>query len=156
MSDEYYDISLRACGFLSRVRTIEPKGRASYLVCSFAALRGPKGERNEPTYFDLRIVGEKATGLITQYKSVINDRSRQVFVSLKLSDLFVKSFTRQRGERKGETGFAVKSKLLVLESLAIDAIVVYRRTDDPTEGSRPPRRSAELPAAADGAGAPPV
>jgi len=146
MSDQYYDISVRACGFLNRLRRVEPKDGTPYLTCSFAALRGPKGERATPTYFDLKIVGEKANDLLTQFKSVINDRSRQVFVSVKLSDLFVKPFTRQKGEHKGETGYAVKSRLLVLESLSIDGVVAYRRADDPTNGSRPARPASEPPA----------
>ena len=141
MSDQYYDISVRACGFLNRARKVEPKDRASFFACSFAALRGPKGERAEPTYFDLKVVGGPAAQLLAQYKSVINDRSRQVFASVKLSDLYVHTFVRTKGEYKGETGCAVKSRLLVIESLAIDGIVVYRRADDPTQGSRLSRAS---------------
>jgi hypothetical protein len=148
MSDQYYDISVRACGFLNRVRRVEPENGTPYLTCTFAALRGQKGERATPTYFDLKIVGEQATPLLTQFKSVINDRSRQVFVSVKLSELFVKPFTRQKGEHKGETGYAVKSRLLVLESLSIDGVVAYRRADDPTNGSRPARPASEPPAGA--------
>jgi hypothetical protein len=153
MSDQYYDISVRACGFLNQVRQVEPKDRASYFACSFAALRGPKGERAEPTYFDLRAVGDQAANLLRLNKSVINDRSRQVFASVKLSDLYVKSFLRTKGEHKGETGFAVKSRLLVIESLAIDGVVAYRRADDPTMDSRPSRASDAPPRGARSAGA---
>lgn len=146
MSDEYYDISVRACGFLNRAHRVEPANGTPYLTCNFAALRGRKGERATPTYFDLTVVGEKTTHLITQFKSVINDRSREVFASVRLSDLYVKPFTRQKGERKGETGYAVKSRLLVLESLLIDGNVAYRRADDPTNGSRPAHPASESPA----------
>jgi hypothetical protein len=116
-------------------------------------LRGAKGERATPTYFDLKVVGDKAVHLLTNIKSVINDRSRQVFASVKLSDLTVKSFTRQKGEHKGETGYAVKSRLLTIESLAIDGVVVYRRADDSTDGARRPRPEAEPPAASQANGA---
>lgn len=153
MSDQYYDISVRACGFLNRLRTVEPRDRTSFLTCSFAALRGPKGERSEPTYFDLKPVGDKVEDLLRQYKSVINDRSRQVFVSVRLSDLYVSTFVRQNGERKGETGYALKSRLLAIESLAIDGIVVYRRADDPANGSRPSRAPENPPTAARAEGA---
>ena len=137
MSDQYYDISVRACGFLNRVRRIEPEGRPSYLVASFAALRGPKGQRTEPTYLDLRIVGDQAEKLITQHSNFINDRNRQVFASVRLSDLYVRTFERTKGERQGETGFAIKSRLLVVESLAIDGASVYRRSDDPSSHPSP-------------------
>ncbi len=146
MSDEYYDISVRACGFLNRLHRVTPENGTPFLTCNFAALRGAKGERSTPTYFDLKVVGEKATHQLTQFKSVINDRSRQVFASVRLSDLYVKPFTRQKGEHKGETGYAVKSRLLVLESLSIDGVVAYRRADDPTNGSRPARSKPESPA----------
>jgi hypothetical protein len=147
MSDEYYDISVRACGFVNRLRTVKPKDGAAFLTCTFAALRGAKGERAAPTYFDVKVVGENARHLLENIKSVINDRSRQVFASVRLSDLYVKPFTRQTGELKGETGYALKSRLLTIESLAIDGIVTYRRADDPTNGSRRQRAQTESPAA---------
>ena len=153
MSDKYYDISVRACGFVNRLQAIEPDNGSSFLTCSFAALRGAKGERETPTYFDLKVVGVKAAQLLANIKSVINDRSRQVFASVKLSDLTVKPFTRQKGEHKGETGYAVKSRLLAIESLSIDGVVVYRRADDPTDGGRRPRPEADTPAASQANGA---
>jgi hypothetical protein len=147
MSSEYYDISVNACGFLNRVRTVEPTDGQPYLVCTFAALRGAKGERAEPTYFDAKVVGEHARALITQHQSLINDRSRKVFAAVRLSDLYVRSFVRERGERQGETGFSLKTRLLGIESLAIDGVVVYRRADDPTAELRRTsrRRRAETP-----------
>ena len=140
MSDEYYDISVSACGFVNRVRTVEVKDGQTLLACTFAALRGKKGERAEPTYFDVKVVGSHARTLLTQYQDVINDRTRQVFASVRFSDLYVKPFVRQRGERKGESGYAVKTRLLAIESLAIDGNVVYRRSEDPTAGVRSARQ----------------
>ena len=54
---------------------------------------------------------------------------------------------RERGERQGETGFSLKTRLLGIESLAIDGVVVYRRADDPTAELRRTsrRRRAETP-----------
>ena len=160
MSDEYYDISVSACGFLNRVRTVEPTEGPSYLVCAFAALRGAKGERAEPTYFDAKVVGEHTHALVTQYQSVINDRSRKVFAAVRLSDLYVKPFVREKGERKGEPGFSLKTRLLAIESLAIDGVVVYRRSEDPTSpgtrrgnGNRKPEAvNANVPATTEPAG----
>lgn len=142
MSNEYYDISVSACGFLNRVRSVEPKDGQAYLVCTLAALRGPKGERAEPTYFDAKVVGEQARALLVLHQSAINDRSRKVFAAVRLSDLYVKSFVRERGERQGEAGFSLKTRLLGIESIAIDGIVVYRRADDPTEDRRRNSRAA--------------
>ena len=139
MSQQYYDISVNACGFLSRVRTVEPTNGSPFLACSFAALRGAKGERAAPTYFDAKVVGEKARALLTQHQSVINDRSRKVFAAVRLSDLLVKAFVREQGARQGEQGYALKTRLLTIESLAIDGVVVYRRADDPTIEARRPR-----------------
>jgi hypothetical protein len=136
MSDKYYDISVTACGFLNRVHTVEPTDGQPYLVCTFAALRGAKGERAEPTYFDVKVVGEQARALLTLHQSFINDRSRKVFAAVRLSDLYVRSFVRERGERQGETGFSLKTRLLGIETLAIDGNVVYRRAEDPTAEAR--------------------
>ena len=133
MSDEhYYDIYVSACGFLNRLRTVEHSDGQSSLVCTFAALRGAKGERAQPTYFDAKIVGDRTKALVEQFRNVINDRTRQVFVSVRLSDLYVKPFVRQKGERKGESGYSLKTRLLVVESLAVDGVFAYRRKDDPT------------------------
>ena len=146
MSDEYYDISVSACGFLNRVRTVEQTDGQTHLACTFAALRGAKGERAEPTYFDAKVVGGHTRALLTQYQSVINDRSRQVFAAVRLSDLYVKPFVRQKGERKGESGYALKTRLLAIECLAIDGVVVYRRSEDPTIGSASQRNPSDAPA----------
>jgi hypothetical protein len=133
MSDEhYYDIYVSACGFLNRLRTVEHSDGQSSLVCTFAALRGAKGERAQPTYFDAKIVGDRTKALVEQFRNVINDRTRQVFVSVRLSDIYVKPFVRQKGERKGESGYSLKTRLLVVESLAVDGVFAYRRKDDPT------------------------
>ena len=87
MSDEhYYDIYVSACGFLNRLRTVEHSDGQSSLVCTFAALRGAKGERAQPTYFDAKIVGDRTKALLEQFRNVINDRTRQVFVSVRLSE----------------------------------------------------------------------
>ena len=134
---EYYDILVSACGFLNRVRTVEVDEGESFLACTFAALRGVKGgkgeksERSELTYFDVKVVGNDAKELLARFQDVINDRSRNVFASVRLSDLTVSSFVYQKGERKGETGYAIKTRLLAIESLAIDGNVVYRRSEDP-------------------------
>lgn len=156
MSNEYYNISVSACGFLNRIRTIEQDDGRSYLACTFAALRGQKGERAEPTYFDVKVVGGHARALLTNLRDVINDRSRQVFASVRLSDLYVKPFVHQRGERKGESGYALKTRLLVIESLAIDGVVTYRRSEDPTvstRGNSGPNGSEEQGGASNGSAA---
>ena len=62
--DHYYDIYVSACGFLNRLRTVEHSDGQSSLVCTFAALRGAKGERAQPTYFDAKIVGERTKALL--------------------------------------------------------------------------------------------
>lgn len=151
MSGDYYDISVSACGFLNRVRNVEPREGQPYLVCTIAALRGPKGERSEPTYFDAKVVGEQARALLVLHQSVINDRSRKVFAAVRLSDLYVKSFVRERGEHQGETGFSLKTRLLGIESIAIDGVVVYRRADDPTEELRQASRRTRKQGSDDGA-----
>ncbi len=132
---EYYDILVSACGFLNRVRTIEVEEGEPFLACTFAALRGPKGERAELTYFDVKVVGKEAKTQLTRFADVINDRSRNVFASVRLSDLTVSAFVYQKGERKGESGYAIKTRLLAIESLAIDGSVVYRRSEDPAARS---------------------
>jgi len=127
---EYYDILVSACGFLNRVRTVEVEEGEPFLACTFAALRGPKGERAEPAYFDVKVVGNEAKAQLMRFQDVINDRTRNVFASVRLSDLTVSAFVYQKGERKGESGYAIKTRLLAIESLAIDGNVVYRRSED--------------------------
>ena len=146
MSDEhYYDIYVSACGFLNRLRTVEHSDGQTSLVCTFAALRGAKGERAQPTYFDAKIVGDRTKALIEQFRNAINDRTRQVFVSVRLSDIYVKPFVRQKGDRKGESGYSLKTRLLVVESLAVDGVFAYRRKDDPTVELAARRRLEDSP-----------
>lgn len=147
MSNEYYDISVKACGFLSRARTVKPANGQPYLVCTFAALRGAKGERAEPTYLEAKVVGEQARELIRLHESFINERGRKVFAAVRLSDLYIRSFVRVRGERQGETGFSLKTRLLGIETLAVDGNVVYRMADDPTAEARRTSRKPRAEAA---------
>jgi len=135
---EYYDIIVRACGFMNHVRSVEVEAGEPLLTCTLAALRGVKGERATPTYFQVKVVGQEARQVLLRFRDVINDRSRQVFASVKLSDLYVQPFIYQQGERQGESGQALKTRLLVIDSLAIDGQVVYRRAESATNGSHVP------------------
>jgi hypothetical protein len=124
---KYYDITISACGFVNRVREVKVEQGENYLVCTFAALRGEQGQRQALTYFDAKAATDEVSQVLQRFQHVSNDRSRTVFASVTLSDLTVAPFVFRKGPRQGETGFALKSRLIAISTLALEGQVVYRR-----------------------------
>lgn len=157
---EYFNLHASGCGYLSRVRWVDPKrsrgGRSGdkFLACAINALRGEVSAPNY-TYFDLRVSGEEASQIVEDLKQAV-DENRKVFVAFKLGDFYVETYDRhvldeqRRKTDKMETKALIKGRLLLVTHAKIDGEVVYDREDgnDGTGGgSQEPGQEAQSPEA---------
>ena len=136
---EYFNLHASGCGYLSRVRWVDPGKRRGgrtgeqFLACAINALRGDVGSPCY-TYFDLRVSGEEAAELVEQLKPSV-DEDRKVFVAFKLGDFYAHSYERDvrdnRGQKTGEKEISalIKGRLLLITHVKVDGEVVYQRED---------------------------
>jgi hypothetical protein len=138
-AEEYFNLHASGCGYLSRIRWVEPNKRRGgrtgeqFLACAINALRGDV-ENPSYTYFDLRVSGEEAIDLIEQLKPAV-DENRKVFIAFKLGDFYAHPYERDvrngRGERTGEKEISalIKGRLLLITHVKVDGEVVYTRDE---------------------------
>jgi len=116
MSDQnttpkYFDLHSTGVGYLNRVRLVEPERGNPFLAVDISALHGSI-DNVEYTRFDCRVSGSAAKDAIMALKEAIEDKNTKVLVGFKLGDLYAESFTYKRGEKAGQTGISLKTRLL--------------------------------------------
>ena len=136
---QFFDLHVRGCGYLSRVRWVETKkgGRKSapFLACVINAMHGDADEPSY-TYFDLRVSGEEAAFLIDSLDlGAAADKGKKVFVSFKASDIYAHHYERKNREGTGtETAALIKGRLLQLTHVKVDGEVVFERPAAEAQG----------------------
>lgn len=140
---EFFNLHASGCGYLSRVRWVEPqsKGRKAnpFLACAINALRGSVDDPAY-TYFDLRVSGEEAVQIIDQLREAV-EQDRKVFVAFKLGDFYAHSYERAKKDEKGrptgekEQTSLIKGRLLLITHAKVDGETVYQRAEAGEEGS---------------------
>jgi hypothetical protein len=141
---EYFNLHASGCGYLSRVRWVDPGKRRGgrtgdqFLACAINALRGDVASPSY-TYFDLKVSGEEAIELIDQLKPTVEE-NRKVFLAFKLGDFYAHPYERDahdnRGQKTGkkEISALIKGRLLLITHVKVDGEVVYQREDDAGPG----------------------
>lgn len=142
-SDEtYFDLHITGLGYLNRIREVKLKKGESFLACDIAALNGPT---DGPEYrrFDVRVTGEEAKDLIRRCARAV-ELERKVLVGFRLGDPWVDTFTYSKGINKGQFGVSFKARLLLLNWIKIDGVVVHKR--EPATPGNPGTEDLTLPA----------
>ncbi|AVT09663.1 DUF3577 domain-containing protein [Paracidovorax avenae] len=140
---EFFNLHTSGIGYLNRIRWVETKGRGrkaeSFLACSISALRG-SSDAADYTYFDLRVSGEEAIGLIDGLQQEVRDRCK-VLVSFKIGDIYPHLYERdvrdqQSGRPTGQKEVAtlIKGRLILINSISVDGEKVYSRPSDQDAG----------------------
>ncbi|MVT36614.1 DUF3577 domain-containing protein [Acidovorax citrulli] len=135
----FFNLHTSGIGYLNRIRWVETKGRGrkaeSFLACSISALRG-SSDAADYTYFDLRVSGEEAIGLIDGLQQEVHDRCK-VLVSFKIGDIYPHLYERdvrdqQSGRPTGHKEMAtlIKGRLILINSISVDGEKVYSRPSD--------------------------
>ena len=113
-NDTYYDLHTSGIGFVNRFRKVQPEQGEAYYGITIAALRGkPNAEgKVAKTYIDCNVVGDDAIEMCRQLEPFFEgDAEPKVMVSFTIGDLEQRAFQYKRGERKGQTGYALKGRL---------------------------------------------
>lgn len=147
---EYFNLHTSGVGYLSRVRWVTPQGRGRksepFLACAISALRG-SSDSSDTTYFDLRVSGEEAIGLIESMKQSVDER-RKVTVTFRIADTYPHVYERdvrdqQSGRPTGHKEMAalIKGRLILIYSISVDGESVYKRSADGADpaGEEAPR-----------------
>ncbi|MGE8399106.1 MAG: DUF3577 domain-containing protein [Burkholderiales bacterium] len=139
---EYFNLHTTGVGYLSRVRWVTPQGRGRksepFLACAISALRG-SSDSSDTTYFDLRVSGAEAIGLIDSMKQSVDER-RKVTVTFRIADTYPHVYERdvrdqQTGRPTGQKEMAalIKGRLILIYSISVDGESVYKRSADGAE-----------------------
>lgn len=137
---EYFNLHVSGIGYLNRVRWVEPSRSAgrraqAFLACSISALRG-RPEDREHTYFDVRVSGAEAQGLIASLMTDVG-ANRKVVVGFRIGDIYPHLYERevrdpQSGRKTGQREWAtlIKGRLLLVNSITVDGERIFTRTRD--------------------------
>jgi len=128
----YFDLHILGIGYLHRVREITPKRGEPFLAVEISALHGAAGQV-EYTRFDARVSGREAGRIIRQLIPDI-EAEKRVLVGFKLGDLYAQTFTYQNGDKKGQAGIALKTRLLRIDWAKVEGEYVVRpRSQEETQ-----------------------
>ena len=125
---KYFDLHTQGLGYLNRIRDVTPKEGTPFLSVTLAALRGSV-DNVQYTRFECRVSGKKAQELVRQLKPTVEGSSK-VLVGFTLSDLHAETFTFKNGDKAGETGISLKTRLLRIAWAKVDGQPFYTAQED--------------------------
>jgi hypothetical protein len=123
--DKYFDLHITGLGYLSRAREVKPKRSNPFLAVALTAIHG-HADDVQRVRFDAKVAGSEAQKVIRDLMGTINDRDRKVLAAFKLGDLYLDQFTYETGEKAGQNGISLKTRLLRLAWVKVDGEFVYR------------------------------
>lgn len=124
---KYFDLHINGIGYLNRIREVTPKQGSPFLSVAIAALRGSV-DKVEYTHFECVVSGKEAQEIVRRLKPAVESDLKVLF-GFTLSDLTADSFTYKHGDRTGETGISLKSRLLRVAWAKVDGQSFYKRQE---------------------------
>ena len=135
---EYFDLHTVGCGYLNRVRWVNPGNRGGrqgkpFLCCAINAMHGKASEPSY-TYFDLRVSAEDCKMLVAQLEQAVSER-KQVFVAFKVGDIYPHQYDvpvrdKQTRDEHIENRVLIKGRLIALTHVKVDGEVLYQLTPE--------------------------
>jgi hypothetical protein len=129
MTEKYFDLHVVGIGYLSRAREVPVRRGELFVAVEINALHGA-ADQVQYTRFDCRVAGAKAQALVRQFMSRINDREAKVLIGFRLGDLYPDVFTYRSGDKAGQTGVALKARLLTVQWIKVDGEMLYTAPTD--------------------------
>ncbi len=133
-SSEYFDLHVRGCGYLNRIREVRPQRGDPFLACSVSALHG-RCMDPEYSYFDLKVSGEEAQELVRNLKQAVS-ADRKVFVAFRAGDIYADPYEAdERDQNRQKTGrkvlrATIKGRMLQITHAKVDGEVVFQSDRD--------------------------
>jgi len=143
--EDYFDLHVKGCGYLSRVRDVPVgrRGSETFLACSVSAMHGLCTDPSY-SYFDLKVTGAEAVDLIRQYEADVLE-GRKVFVAFRAGDIYADPYEVDERDPKTRrpTGkrvmrASIKGRLLQITHMKVDGMVVFSADDDRSGGDDTP------------------
>ena len=129
---KYFDLHTTGLGYLNDFRQVRPNQGKPYYVVRIAALRGNSNSTSY-TYYDCSIPSEEALNVLLNFVDNNDEENGQkvrFMATFKIGDTYPDPFIYQRGEKQGQPGVALKSRLLQIRSLYRNGELVYKRRVD--------------------------
>lgn len=134
-SSNRYNITTTGFGYLNNICEVKPNG-TPFLTCDITLLDGkPNGKDYSAVnkiYLQATVVGKDAIAMIREHFAVdgfIKSPKETVTASVRLSGLNAETFVFQNGEKAGQTGVTLKTRLLKISWLKIGQEVVEIESD---------------------------
>jgi hypothetical protein len=121
---KYFDLHTSGIGYLNRIREVSVRKGNPFMAVTVAALHGAADEV-EYTYIDCKVAGGEAEKLIRRCQQA-EGAKKKVLAAFRIGDLWVDTFTYEKGEKKGQPGASLKGRLLFLSWIRIDGELVYQ------------------------------
>ena len=125
---KYFDLHTNGIGYLNRIREVTPTEGTPFLSVTIAALRGSV-DNVQYSHFECRVSGKQAQQIVHQLKPAVEGKLK-VLIGFTLSDLYAESFTFKNGDKAGETGISLKSRLLRIAWAKVDGQPFYTAQDN--------------------------
>jgi len=145
--NNYVNMHTMGIGYLSRVREVPVRKGKPFLSASIAAFHSEKGVDDGMTYvpFDVKAASAQAHEILKQFGNQANDRDCKVMVKFKIGDQYIDTYTVNKGERAGQTGFVLKGRLLQVTHVWVKA----KGSSEYALAYEKPAAQADQPASAD-------
>jgi hypothetical protein len=124
---KYFDLHINGIGYLNRIREVTPTDGSPFLSINIAALRG-SADNAQYTHFECTVSGKEAQEIVRRLKPAVESELK-VLLGFTLSDLTAESFTYKNGDRAGETGISLKSRLLRVTWAKVDGQSFYKQQE---------------------------
>lgn len=118
-----HELITRGIGYVNRVKEVSPSNGAPFLACTIAALSGPVDDP-EYRYFDTIVDDADAAHLIRRCTQAVEE-NKKVLIAFRLNDMVADAYIRTQGEKAGEPGGTMESKLIHIGMIKIDGELVY-------------------------------
>ena len=147
----YINLHTVGLGYMSRVRHVKVRG-GEFMAASIRAMHGEKGVKDGVQYvpFDVKAATDQAAAVLECAMADANNDNKRVMVRFTISDYFIDSFKYTSGTKAGETGTALKGRLLEISHVWVQE----KLNDAEKTGEKAPwvcvfEKSKEAPAEAD-------
>lgn len=121
--NQYMNLTTTGFGFINRARII-PTHTGQYMAVDVALKHG-RMDAPKSTRFDAKLTDTVAE-ILEPYMDQINAKNTPVQASVVLGDLDPELFTYKNGDKKGEPGISLKSRLIRVKYLKVGEEIVFQ------------------------------
>jgi hypothetical protein len=128
--NQYFDLTTSGVGFINRFRLNKPNNGNPYYSVTIAALRGKLNDgKSQKTYIDCNIVGDAIAMAEQLAPHFAGGAEPSIMVRFVAGDLEQRKFEYKSGERKGQSGYALKARLFDIKWFKLDGETVYSEAE---------------------------